>query len=126
MHPLIWAALLTVGASVSVLVRQALNANLQRMTRAPEPHRRGVAVTTESSECQADIYLALSAILIVLIAGLLIWRRSGWTISPLGRQVSKEILWVSCQCWGFLLMISAATEGLPNTSIDIRGDLVRK
>jgi bacterial/archaeal transporter family-2 protein len=30
MHPLIWAALLTVGAGVSVFVQQALNANLRR------------------------------------------------------------------------------------------------
>jgi len=29
MHPLIWAALLTVGAGVSVFVQQALNANLR-------------------------------------------------------------------------------------------------
>jgi bacterial/archaeal transporter family-2 protein len=29
MHPLIWAALLTVGAGVSVFVQQVLNANLR-------------------------------------------------------------------------------------------------
>jgi bacterial/archaeal transporter family-2 protein len=29
MHPLIWAALLTIGAGVSVFVQQALNANLR-------------------------------------------------------------------------------------------------
>ena len=36
----------------------------------------------------------------------------------------KEMLWLSCLLWGFLLMISAA-EGFPYTSIHIRGDLAQ-
>ena len=31
----------------------------------------------------------------------------------------------SCLSWGFLLMISAATEGFPYTSIHIRSDLAQ-
>ena len=34
----------------------------------------------------------------------------------------KEILWLSCLLWGILLMISAATEGIPYKSIHIRGE----
>jgi hypothetical protein len=34
----------------------------------------------------------------------------------------KEMLWLSCLLWGILLMISAATEGFPYTSIHIRGE----
>jgi hypothetical protein len=37
----------------------------------------------------------------------------------------REILWLSCLLWGILLMISAATEGFPYTSIHIRGDLAQ-
>src|SRR5262245_40574227 len=70
------------------------------------------------------IYLVLGTILIVVVACLLIWWRSGWAMSPLGRT-SKEILWLSCLCWGFLLMISAATEGVPFTSIQLRGELAQ-
>jgi hypothetical protein len=39
--------------------------------------------------------------------------------------VLKEIFWLSCLLWGILLMISAATEGLPYTSIHIRGELLQ-
>jgi hypothetical protein len=38
----------------------------------------------------------------------------------------KEILWLSCLCGGFLLMISAATEGVPFTSIHIRSALAEQ
>jgi hypothetical protein len=34
----------------------------------------------------------------------------------------KEMLWLSCLFWGIVLMISAATEGFPYTSIYIRGE----
>jgi hypothetical protein len=34
----------------------------------------------------------------------------------------KELFWVSCLMWGILLMISAATEGFPDTSIHIRNE----
>jgi hypothetical protein len=34
----------------------------------------------------------------------------------------KEMLWLSCLLWGILLMISAATEGFPYTSVYIRGE----
>ena len=37
----------------------------------------------------------------------------------------KEMLWLSCLLWGILLMISAATEGFPYTSIKIRGELAQ-
>ena len=37
----------------------------------------------------------------------------------------REILWLSCLLWGILLMISAATEGFPYTSIHFRGDLAQ-
>jgi hypothetical protein len=37
----------------------------------------------------------------------------------------KELLWLSCLLWGFLLMISAATEGFPYTSIHIRNELAQ-
>jgi hypothetical protein len=37
----------------------------------------------------------------------------------------KEVLWLSCLLWGILLMISAATEGIPYTSIHIRGELLQ-
>jgi len=37
----------------------------------------------------------------------------------------REILWLACLLWGILLMISAATEGFPYTSIHIRGDLAQ-
>jgi hypothetical protein len=67
----------------------------------------------------------LGAILIVVIAGLLIWWRSGWAMTSSARKGLQEILWLSCLLWGFLLMISAATEGFPYTSIHIRGDLAQ-
>jgi hypothetical protein len=35
--------------------------------------------------------------------------------------VLKEILWLSSLLWGIILMISAATEGIPYTSIHIMG-----
>ena len=35
----------------------------------------------------------------------------------------KEIFWLSSLMAGFLLMISAATEGVPYTSIHIRNEL---
>jgi hypothetical protein len=68
------------------------------------------------------IYLVLGAI---LIAGFLIWWRSGWAMTPSARKALQEILWVSCLMWGILLMISGATEGFPFTSIHIRGDLAQ-
>ena len=71
------------------------------------------------------IYLALGAILIVVIAGPLIWWRSGWAMPPSVRKALQEILWLSCLMWGFLLMIAGATEGVPYTSIHIRGDLAQ-
>jgi hypothetical protein len=37
----------------------------------------------------------------------------------------KEMLWLSCLLWGILLMISSATEGIPHTSIHIRGEFVQ-
>jgi hypothetical protein len=67
----------------------------------------------------------LGAILIVVIAGLLIWWRSGWAMTSSARKGLQEILWLSCLLWGFLLMISAATEGFPYTSIHIRSDLAQ-
>jgi hypothetical protein len=33
----------------------------------------------------------------------------------------KELFWLSCLMWGILIMIAAATEGFPYTSIHIRG-----
>jgi hypothetical protein len=36
--------------------------------------------------------------------------------------VLKEMLWLSCLFSGIILMISAATEGFPFTSIYIRGE----
>jgi len=39
--------------------------------------------------------------------------------------VLKEIFWLLCLLWGILLMISAATEGIPYTSIHIRGELLQ-
>jgi hypothetical protein len=39
--------------------------------------------------------------------------------------VLKEMLWLSCLLWGILLMISAVTEGIPYTSIKIRGDFAQ-
>ena len=71
------------------------------------------------------IYLALGTILIVVIAGLLIWWRPGWATTPSARKVLQEILWLSCLMWGILLMISGATEGFPYTSIHIRGDFAQ-
>jgi hypothetical protein len=68
------------------------------------------------------ISLVLGAI---LIAGFLIWWRSGWAMTPSARKALQEILWVSCLMWGILLMISGATEGFPFTSIHIRGDLAQ-
>src|SRR5215831_12856662 len=68
------------------------------------------------------IYLVLGAILIVVIIGFLAWWRSGWAMTPSARKALQEILWLSGLCWGTLLMISAATEGVPYTSIHIRGD----
>ena len=46
-------------------------------------------------------------------------------MTPSARKGLQEILWLSCLLWGFLLMISAATEGFPYTSIHIRGDLAQ-
>jgi hypothetical protein len=71
------------------------------------------------------IYLVLGAILIVVICWLLIWWRSGWAISPLARKALQEILWLSCLGWGVFLMISAATEGVPYTSIHFRSGLAQ-
>ena len=71
------------------------------------------------------IYLALGAILIVVIAGLLIWWRSGWAMPPSVRKALQELFWLLCLGWGILLMISGATEGFPYTSINIRGDLAQ-
>ena len=71
------------------------------------------------------IYLILGAILIVAVATVLAWWRSGWTMSPTTQTALREIVWLSCLCWGFLLMISAATEGVPYTSIHFRGDLAQ-
>jgi hypothetical protein len=66
------------------------------------------------------IYLVLGAILIVV--SLLAWWRSGWAMIPSARKALQEILWLSCLCGGIILMITAATEGVPYTSIHIRGD----
>jgi uncharacterized membrane protein len=71
------------------------------------------------------IYLVLGAILIVVIAGFLIWWRSGWAMTPSARKVLQEVLWVSCLMWGILLMITGVTEGFPFTSIHIRGELAQ-
>ena len=68
------------------------------------------------------IYLA---ILIAVIAGVLVWWRSGWAMTPSVQRALQEMLWLSCLCWGVILMISAATEGIPYTSIHIRGDFVQ-
>jgi hypothetical protein len=37
-------------------------------------------------------------------------------------QAIKETFWLGCLGWGILLMISASTEGVPYTSIHIRGE----
>src|SRR5262249_49321384 len=71
------------------------------------------------------IYLILGGILIVAVATVLAWWRSGWTMSPTTQTALREIVWLSCLCWGFLLMISAATEGVPYTSIHFRSDLAQ-
>ena len=71
------------------------------------------------------IYLVLGTILIVVIAGFLIWWRFGWAMTPSARKVLQEVLWVSCLMWGILLMISGVTEGFPFTSIHIRGELAQ-
>jgi hypothetical protein len=70
-------------------------------------------------------YLVLGALLTAVVAGVIAWRMSGWAISLAPHAALKEILWLSCVLWGFLLMISAATEGVPYTSIHIRGDLAQ-
>ena len=64
-------------------------------------------------------------IVVINIAGLLIWWRSGWAMPKSVRKALQEILWMSCLMWGILLMISGATEGFPYTSIHIRGDLAQ-
>jgi hypothetical protein len=71
------------------------------------------------------IYLILGAFLIVAVAAVFAWWRSGWTMSPTTQTALREIFWLSCLLWGFLLMISAATEGFPYTSIHIRNDLTQ-
>ena len=71
------------------------------------------------------IYLMLGVILITAAATVLAWWRSGWTTSPTTQTAPREIFWLSCLLWGFLLMISAATEGFPYTSIHLRNDLVQ-
>jgi hypothetical protein len=72
------------------------------------------------------IYLILGAILVAVVAGFLAWWRSGWAMSPTARTALKEILWLSCLLWGFLLMIAAATEGFPYTSIHITGEFAQE
>jgi hypothetical protein len=72
------------------------------------------------------IYLILGAFLIVAVAAVLAWWRSGWTMSPTTQTALWEIFWLSCLLLGFLLMISAATEGFPYTSIHIRNDLTQE
>ena len=69
--------------------------------------------------------LFLILIVVIAIAGLPIWWRSGWAMPPSVRKALQELLWLSCLGWGFLLMISGATEGVPYTSIHIRGDLAQ-
>jgi hypothetical protein len=66
------------------------------------------------------IYLVLGAILIRAVAAVWAWWRSVWTTSPTTQTALREIFWLWCLLWGFLLMISAATEGVPYTSIRIR------
>jgi hypothetical protein len=68
------------------------------------------------------IYFIVGAILIVAVVVVLAWWRSGWTMSPTTQTALREIFWLSCLLWGFLLMISAATEGFPYTSIHLRND----
>ena len=50
-------------------------------------------------------------------------------ISALGNMsfitALKEILWLSCLLSGILLTISGATDGIPNTSIHIRGEFAQ-
>ena len=70
-------------------------------------------------------WLFLILIVVIAIAGLLIWWRSGLAMPPSIRKALQEILWLSCLGWGILLMISGATEGFPYTSIHIRGDLAQ-
>ena len=72
-----------------------------------------------------QIYLILGAILITAAAAALAWWRSGWTVSPTTQNALREIFWLLCLLLGFLLMISAATEGVPYTSIHFRGDLAQ-
>jgi hypothetical protein len=69
-------------------------------------------------------WLFLTLIVVIAIAGLLIWWRSG-AMPPSVRKALQEILWLSCLMWGIVLMISGVTEGFPYTSIHIRGDLAQ-
>jgi hypothetical protein len=38
------------------------------------------------------------------------------------KNAAKEMFWLGCLLLGILLMISAATEGFPYTSVHIRGE----
>jgi hypothetical protein len=46
-------------------------------------------------------------------------------MSPTTQNALRELLWLSSLLLGFLLMISAATEGFPYTSIHIRNELAQ-
>jgi hypothetical protein len=45
-------------------------------------------------------------------------------MSYTARIILREIFWLSCLMWGILFMVSATTEGIPYTSIHIRGRLM--
>jgi len=45
--------------------------------------------------------------------------------SAVTKYAFREMIWLSCLMWGILLMISAATEGFPYTSIHIRGEFAQ-
>ena len=72
-----------------------------------------------------QIYLILGAIFITVVAAVWAWWRSGWTTSPTTQNALREIFWLLCLLLGFLLMISAATEGFPYTSIHLRSDVTQ-
>ena len=63
-------------------------------------------------------------IVVIAIAGLPIWWRSGWAMPPSFERPFRN--YFGCHAlWESLLMISGATEGVPYTSIHIRGDLAQ-
>lgn len=49
-------------------------------------------------------------------------RKTG-EMATFGAKAFEEMFWLSCLLLGVLLMISGATEGVPFTSVHIRGEI---